>query len=464
MRVARSFSTVLAGLLVLALGASGAMTAFSSQTAARRVTAEKSSKGHPAQRTVVATDAAALQPRRHSTETSRRTVVATKAAVFQEGRSGANRIHLSVDGLLTGRFEAADPQTGELVRALRLEVLFLQNGRLVARAVPGESGVFQATGLHPGVYSMVVLGDVGFLAYAIEVLPPAELPLNDAGGQIHAAIVPPIDFPVVRQLIREHAPRPGVAQSVPDVPRLMQTAQVQDAVNQETNRSAHMFHTLEIDADGSASGRLVRIDGAARVPRPVGEMNVFLIQSGRIVAESPVAADGTFRLRGLRPGYHSLVAAGTDGFAAMGIHIVESQVQARNGREEAVRPVSNALAPIALAAQPGGGGIVLEVPVINPADIGPVQAFAGGAGGPAVGPLGPVPVPPPPVAAPVAGVPGGFGGGFGGPFGGGGGFGSGAGLLGALAGVGAGLGIGAAVFDEEDVPSVIISPASPFQP
>ncbi len=124
----------------------------------------------------------------------------------QEGAGGRGfGLLLSSDGLLPGRFSFVDSATGVQVAAERLTISFLQNGKIIARARPGVGGVFQASGLTPGIYSMIASGPDGFLATAVSVLPAVngQGGPNDAGLQIDGALVAPENTPLVRKLIRE---------------------------------------------------------------------------------------------------------------------------------------------------------------------------------------------------------------------------------------------------------------------
>ena len=104
--------------------------------------------------------------------------VQTEDVLAQQGdafasRLRSHRIRLSADGFLPGRINLVDAETGAIRVLKDIKVMFIQNGQVVSTAVPGEGGMFQADGLQPGVYSLAAIGPEGYVAYGLEVLPPA---------------------------------------------------------------------------------------------------------------------------------------------------------------------------------------------------------------------------------------------------------------------------------------------------
>src|SRR5690606_4964666 len=80
-------------------------------------------------------------------------------------------------------------------------------------------------------------------------------------------------------------------------------------------------HPIQLTADGRMIGRLVGIQKITGRPKMIRNANVFIIQDDRVVARSSVNELGVFEVRGLEPGLYSIVAAGQDGFGALGFEL-----------------------------------------------------------------------------------------------------------------------------------------------
>jgi hypothetical protein len=73
---------------------------------------------------------------------------------------------------------------------------------------------------------------------------------------------------------------------------------------------------------GTLVGRVHQLHYRNGRPLPIRRTSVLLIRSGTVVAESGCDRYGVFRVAALEPGDYGLVAAGSDGFAALGIRLV----------------------------------------------------------------------------------------------------------------------------------------------
>ena len=361
-------------------------------------------------------------------------------------------LRLSSDGLLPGRFRFLDSVTGIEVAAERLTISFVQNGKVITRARPGVSGVFQASGLTPGIYSMIASGPDGFLATAISVLPAVngQGAANEAGLQIDGALVPPENVPLVRKLIRERIfpTRRAVAEST-ELDR--------------TNRVSKPYRTplLTIGLDGHLRGRLHRIDPKAEQRTLATECTVFLIRGRQIQARVDVDQNGIFDVDGARwnvePGEYSLlvtrrpqVADNADagrtaglrnGYAALGVTVAKS---AALPQPKAVARPKNSLYQLVSSVRLAADDEISEIADIDTISTEDIEAGINGDGSDGDGSGAEV------AAAPAEGA-GGAGSGGGGGGGGGSGGGGGGLLLGALAGAGTGFAIGG--LDNNNVPA-----------
>lgn len=82
----------------------------------------------------------------------------------------AQPVKLEADGSLKGTINVLDERTGRNREVLDLTVNFVRDGQLVHAAEVNNNGDFSATGLIPGLYSVVGTGRDGVFALGLEVL------------------------------------------------------------------------------------------------------------------------------------------------------------------------------------------------------------------------------------------------------------------------------------------------------
>jgi hypothetical protein len=144
-----------------------------------------------------------------------------------------HEMRLRSDGNLPGQLRSFDV-AGNLT-PVRARLFFIQNGQIIGRATADETGRFQAVGLDGGPYSVVAASPDGFGAFSLRVLkndgtpnvtPPKvksigkfkeasevkavadQPPLNDP-LLLDISLIPPKDFPLIAQIIRDQVP--GIA-------------------------------------------------------------------------------------------------------------------------------------------------------------------------------------------------------------------------------------------------------------
>jgi hypothetical protein len=115
---------------------------------------------------------------------------------------GANyhAVNLNAEGAITGRVTQIDPRTGVRVPTMDVMVNFVQFGRIVAQARPGQNGEFSIR-LRPGVYSVIVSGPGGFGAFSVIVQPFDPMaPIEATQLLLDGTLVPPGDLEIVAGL------------------------------------------------------------------------------------------------------------------------------------------------------------------------------------------------------------------------------------------------------------------------
>lgn len=277
-------------------------------------------------------------------------------------------VRLDADGRLKGRISTL--QDGRLVPARALRVSFLQSGTAVATTTTDEQGQFEVTDLTQGAYCLVAGGPNGFLAYSVNIVgadgrqlrrgegadpfQPVQLGGIQGELEIDSVAVPPT-FRTVRNLIRRYnfldsddsrlVPEADAAEDDdPQVPQeLAPPAKEQGGFESQADmrgRAATTIwnHVVYLTPDGRLIGKLTSIDFESGRPKSVEQVTVHIIRNDRLVVSAGVERNGVFELRGLRPGSYSLVAAGRDGFGAIGFELRARERQAgHNGLDEHVQ-------------------------------------------------------------------------------------------------------------------------------
>ena len=90
-------------------------------------------------------------------------------------------------------------------------------------------------------------------------------------------------------------------------------------------------YRIPLRPDGRLIGRLHAIQRDTGRPKMVRSLNVFIIQNDRELAQVSVDRYGVFEVNGLSPGAYSLVAAGQDGFGAVGFQLAKSAEGLQSG-------------------------------------------------------------------------------------------------------------------------------------
>jgi hypothetical protein len=269
--------------------------------------------------------------------------------------------------------------------------------------------------LPPGVYSLIGVGESGFLAFALTVLPPAKSSqraanavtvglLQDQSPSVQpvldvVAYTPP--FETLRDIIMRYYPEmelPVVNEQAyrqqlgetPEPASYARSAGIQDAVGAEGRlrdlleamqpATSIKAHKITILPNGILRGRLMGVDPITGRPVRLRDQNVFLIRDNQVIARSVIDADGVFQMQDVQPGVYSWVACGRAGLAALGVNLVTAQQQAKVDHE----------LPWFTALQENNEATMFVNVITDPRDI--QQGLCGGCGG--GGLLQPPPTPP----------------------------------------------------------------------
>ncbi len=376
-------------------------------------------------------------------------------------------LRLGPDNQLQGRIGVIEQATGKLTPMTGGQVVFIQNGVVRATVIPDATGLLRTTELGPGVYSMIGCGRTEFVASSVNILPvnPNVVKFTKVTQEdvsllsFNTAAVPASDYGAVRSLLKTYLPATAGATLVDgtEAPEAMQTG---DPAN-STEGTEIRHHIVRLTEDGRLHGRVRHLQNGSGLDLKIKRLNMFLVKDNKFAHQVPVNPKGLFAFTGVRPGVYSLVAAGTDGFLAMGIDVLspkrlDSTVPKQPLEAEPRTEVSAKLQIEQLQ---------LDVPLCAPCNFNQVnvQQHAGCVtyvpSAPLVASAAPIEAAPAMIGYGGGGFPVG-GGGFGGGFGGGAGA-AGSGLGGILLATGLGVGATALLDDDDDSRRTVSSPASP---
>lgn len=272
-----------------------------------------------------------------------------------------SHVRLTADGLLAVRVNRIDPTSGAVQPAENVTVVLIREGSAAARAQTGMAGIAQLRGVAPGDCALAVSGEPGLWALSIHVRAADDTAADDI-LQVDAALVPKQDQPVLQQVVaavRGHTGRLGSAESpmnrssrfdTPSAHTGMSFASRPGEFERNTGtgtraRSAarsslpvaageaarHVTaefggdtplrnHVVALRPGGAVCGRVRRLSAdEAAAPQAA---SVFFVRDGQLAARTDVSPEGTFEVRGLRPGMYSVIAAGEAGFAAFALQVV----------------------------------------------------------------------------------------------------------------------------------------------
>ena len=222
---------------------------------------------------------------------------AVEAPAYLEG-SRSHTVALNRIGQLEGRINSGN-QSDEL------NVYFVRDGKIVTRTTTRDGGYFIAEGINEGNYSFIATGQRGFVAYGIQVTPYDQVTGVNA---IEAATVSS-GFKGIQRILKNSVP----SQIAAEISGIEQTA-----------AAAPSFagSNLVKLTNGQLSGQVASFDQSRQ---PVYGTEVFIIRDDREIARTTVDVSGNFTLRNLEAGTYDLIAAGSNGIAAVRFQAVDTK-------------------------------------------------------------------------------------------------------------------------------------------
>ncbi len=329
-------------------------------------------------------------------------------------------IVIGPDGMIRGTIFRIDESTHEQTPVKQIELLLVQDGETVETTSPDASdGVFQFGPVKPGIYALIGQGVDGLVAYSFHVesipeendageevevkadpnadpdAPQAEQPMRLADGsvikELHSTAIDPADMPMAMQLIQsfmglDSSESPELDAETEamleegDVENEMRTAKPAGSFFKGKQHldaipaTSLAWHQMPLQPDGTLIGR-VRVlvapneEEGKLETRPPEDMRVFLLQHGRVTAQTPCTDKGIFVLPDVQAGIYSFVGVGADGFSVMLVEVLPSakKEEGEEGQEEG-KVKSASLRKVAYQATP-----TINLPNFDTAVVDPIN-------------------------------------------------------------------------------------------
>ncbi len=310
-----------------------------------------------------------------STASLNAAATATVAAVANAEVSAVNiadvtlnaaSVELSSGGVLTGRLSGMEPTTGELSVASGVEVSVVAVDGSVATAETSDDGTFQIAGLNPGAYTVRASGPQGHLSYGIRLVSghnsvaaaTSVIPVSKTLDlQLDSALAPPRDLNALQQLLSgiDVAPVETNGVSAPE------SGSVEyDSISTSSTSSggSYLGHDqLALNDDGSLDGRVALLDPSTGELATVSDLTAYFIADNQVVARSPVSADGSFKQYNLLPGIYTMVIAGGDATAYIGVDVIGGFASLEEETNYITTSGSAVQQPPVVGAVQGSGGL-----------------------------------------------------------------------------------------------------------
>ncbi len=243
----------------------------------------------------------------------------------------SHQVRLTSDGMLPGKVIVFDPSSGASRSITNVTVTFLKVGTVFEIAKPSEQGVFQASGLVPGVYGIVVNGEAGLALFTVHIFPA--LKRGEKGEdlsplKLEIAAIPHSDvkfakniFQPLSQQSQSAIPIEPAEEDIPD------SAKVSRKVIDSPKGSTTQGHTIYLQADGSFIGRIRRLHPVSGRPflAHTSTNTTYFIQNNKVIYQTKVGNDGRFKIPNFKSGVYSVVTVGKDGIGAIGISVIPSE-------------------------------------------------------------------------------------------------------------------------------------------
>ena len=199
-------------------------------------------------------------------------------------------VALTENGILTGHIALVDPNAQSAVGLDGLKIFFVQNGKVVKRAKTQPDGSFEIQGLNEGAYSFFAAGNGGFAASGVYV---TRRNWGDANNQLEATIASP-NYSGIRKMLQRYAPD-----------EVFQAVEYSNPIR-PSGLPVSSNHQVRL-INGRLNGQINSLFGQRQ---NVNDIQIYLIQNDKPVAQVETDSQGEFSIPDVEPGIYDFVAAG----------------------------------------------------------------------------------------------------------------------------------------------------------
>lgn len=258
----------------------------------------------------------------------------------------ANWVMVDSNGLLRGTvigFESK-PVTD-------VSVYLIKNGQVVNTTKVNEQGQFSFNNVQQGAYGLIGFGADNFFAFGFDAIRNSDNPKANAPESITVMASPNatsintdwIDFFAPKVKFRVYG-RFNSRQGTEDSAALYGTDGISVHYPAAIPASSIQSHAVTALADGRMVGRVHQIDSLNGRPVDVRNTRIMLLKDDDVYAATSTDNFGVFEFTLIEPGFYSLVAAGEDGMASIGLEIVKSDAD-NEAADSNVVPIDVSLLP-----------------------------------------------------------------------------------------------------------------------
>ena len=212
------------------------------------------------------------------------------------------------------------------------KIYLLSNGTVESSTDVNAQGQFSFNNVQEGTYALVGIGESSFFAFGFDAIRNSNNPLADAPRSI-TVMAGPNQTSINTDWISYYGPdvkfrvygRFESREGTEDPARLYGTEGIRTHYPAAYPATTIQSHAVTSFSDGRLAGRVHQIDSMSGRPVDVRNTRVLLLKDNDVYAATSTDNFGVFDFTRIPPGFYSLVAAGDDGMASIGLEVVANE-------------------------------------------------------------------------------------------------------------------------------------------
>lgn len=256
----------------------------------------------------------------------------------------SNWVMVDANGLLRGTV-----LNFERTAVTDVTVRLIRNGQVVNSTRVNQQGQFSFNNVQQGTYGLVGFGDEHFFAFGFDAIRNSNNPNAKAPSSI-TVMATPNSTTINTDWVAYFGPevkyrvygRFTSREGTDDPPALYGTEGISLHYPEAFPATTIQSHAVTALSDGRLIGRVHQIDSLNGRPVDVRNTRIMLLQDDDVYAATSSDNFGVFEFSEIKPGFYSLVAAGADGVAAIGLEVVKAPSA---GDDSEIVPIDISLLP-----------------------------------------------------------------------------------------------------------------------